>query len=88
MNVPSTLVVAKSPMVTPMSPAPGSPAAPPPSPATVDPVNAHAPPAERQREATGSDAELERGPVPASSARKLTAGSTTAGSNSSGHLAS
>ncbi len=51
-------------------------------------MDRHATPAERQREAAGPDAELERAAAPGLFGQKLTAGSTTAGSNRSGHLVS
>ena len=50
----------------------------------VDAVHADAAPGERQRDAAGADAELERGAVAGEPARKSTVGPTTAGSNISG----
>ena len=54
----------------------------------VDPVHTNAPPAERDRDATSPDPSSSAAPVPARSVRNATTGSTIAGSNSSGHLAS
>ena len=89
MNVPPTLVVAKSPMVTPMSSAPGFAR----SSATM--AGDRSIPCTRTPRWLSGIAmrpvpmpSSSAAPSPARSARKRTAGSTTAGSNSSGHLAS
>ena len=89
MNLPSTLVVAKSPMVTPMSSSPGLAR----SSATMS-GDRSIPCTRTPRRLSGRAMRpvpmpsSSAAPVPASSARNRTTGSTAAGSNSSGHLAS
>ncbi len=89
MNVPATLVVAKSPMVTPMSSAPGFTC----SSATMA-GDSSIPCTRTPRRLSGNAMRpvpmpsSSAAPVPASSARKFTAGSTTAGSNRSGQRSS